>query len=60
MKVTSQIFVAHLLHSHILAGEHCAEIDLSAFKAKATTVGDGNGSVVKRILKLAEAAIRAG
>jgi hypothetical protein len=52
-------FVAHLLDPHVLPGEHLTEVDLSFADANAAEVGDGDGSVVKGVLELAEAAMRA-
>lgn len=51
-------FIAHLLDSHVLSGEHLTEVDLSLIEADATAVGDGDGAVVKRVLELAQSAIR--
>ena len=53
-------FIAHLLDTDILAGEEGAEMDLSAPEADAAALSDGNGSVVERVVKLAEPAIGAG
>jgi len=53
-------FIAHLLDTDILAGEDGAEINLSAPEADAATLGDGDGSVVERAVKLAEPAIGSG
>ena len=50
-------FIAHLLDPHVLPGEHLTEVDLLFADANAAAVGDG--SVVKRVLELAEAAMRA-
>ena len=47
-------FIADLLDTDILTGEDSAEIDLSAPEADAATLGDGNDSVVERVVKLAE------
>ena len=53
-------FIAHLLDTDILASEDGAEMDLSAPEADAATLGDGDGSVVERAVKLAEPAIGSG
>ena len=53
-------FIANLLDADVLAGEDGAEIDLAAADADATALGDGNGAIVERVLKLAEAAVGAG
>jgi len=42
-------FIADFLEAHLLAGEDGAEIDFASTEADATTVGDGDGSVVERI-----------
>ena len=46
-------FIAHLLDADVLAGEDGAEIDLAVSDADAATLGNGDGAVVKRVLKLA-------
>src|SRR5207247_10192215 len=53
-------FIAHLLDPDILAGEDGAQMDLSAPEADAATLGDGDGSLVERVVKLAKPAIGAG
>ena len=53
-------FIADLLDADVLAGEDGAEIDLAAADADAAALGDGDGSVMEWILKLAQSAIPAG
>ena len=45
--------IADFLDPDILTGEDGAEIDFSASDADAAALGDGDGSVVKRVVKLA-------
>ena len=53
-------FIANLLDADVLAGEDGAETDLAAAEADATALGDGDGAIVERILKLADSAVGAG
>ena len=45
---------ADFLHSDFLPGEGSAEIDLSSPEADPATLGDGDGSVVERVVQLAK------
>ena len=46
-------FIAHLLDSHIVSGEHLTEVDLSSFEADASALSDGDSVIVKRVFELA-------
>ena len=50
-------FIAHLLDSQVLSGEHLTDVDLSLIEANATAMSDGNGAIVKRVLELAQTAV---
>jgi len=49
-----------LLDADQLAGEHGADVDFSPFVAEATTVRDQRGSVMKRLLEIAQPLIGSG
>lgn len=53
-------FIAHLLNPHVLSGEHLTEVDLSLVEADAGALGDGDGAIVKRVVKFAQTAIARG
>jgi hypothetical protein len=53
-------FIANLLDADVLAGEDGAEIDLAAADADAATLGNGDGAIVERVLKLADSAVGRG
>ena len=51
--------IAEFLNPDVLSGEHCAEIDLKVPETNAAALGDGDGSVVERVVQLVEPVIRA-
>ena len=59
MKVTSQILSLTSLIPTFWPAKTVTEVDLALAEANAAAVGDGDGSVVERILELAEAAVGA-
>ena len=45
-------FIADLLNADVLAGEDGAEVDLPFAEADTAALGDGDGAVVERVVKL--------
>ena len=51
-------FVVDLLDADVLTGKDGAEVDLEPVEADTSAAGDGDGSVVERVVELVQASIR--
>ena len=49
--------IGHLLDADALTGEHGAKVDFAALEADAAAVGDQCGSVMERILEIAQSPV---